>query len=94
MPRSKSKKLPSFRSIDALVRFFEAHDMGEYAGQMPETKFDVAIKKRRFLIAIDGKLMNKTEIAKSKKLPAERLINAWLEEKVSGTGSSIDPDRT
>ena len=87
MPRSKSKKLPSFESIDELVRFFETHDMSTYADQMPEARFDIAIKKRKFLIAIDGKLMSKlTEVAKSKKLPAERLISSWLEEKL------LEPD--
>src|SRR5438045_503339 len=87
MPRSKSKRLPSFGLIDELVKFFESNDMSEYAGQMPEVKFDIAIKKRKFLIAIDETLMSKlTEIAKSKKLPAERLINSWLREKV------LEPD--
>lgn len=83
MPQSKSRRLSSFGSIDELVRFFDTHDMGKYFSQMPDAKFDIAIKKRRFLIAIDGKLMDKlTEIAKTKKLPTEKLINSWLEDKV------------
>jgi hypothetical protein len=87
MPKSKSRRLPPFGSIDELVKFFDSHDMGEYAGQMPEVKFDIRIKKRKFLIAIDEKLMSRlTEIAKSKKLPAERLINSWLREKL------LEPD--
>jgi len=85
--KNGSKKLPSFGSIDEVVRFFETHDMGDYAEQMPEAKFDVAIKRRKYLVAIDGKLMSKlTEIAKSKKLPAEKLIKSWLEEKL------LEPD--
>ena len=83
MAKSKNKNLPAFGSVTELTRFFETHDMGDYADQLPEAKFDVTMKRRKYLVAIDGKLMSKvTRIAKSKNLPAEQLINSWLEEKV------------
>ena len=88
MPKNKTRKLPVFGSVGEVTRFFDIHDMGHYAAQLPEAKFDIAIKKRKYLVAIDGKLMTKlTEIAKSKKLPAQQLINSWLEEKV------LEPNR-
>ena len=46
MARSKSKKIPSFKSLDELVDFFDTHDLGEYLNGMPEAQFDVGIKKR------------------------------------------------
>jgi hypothetical protein len=48
--------------------------------------FDIALKRHKYLVAIDGKLMSKlTEIAKAKKLPAQKVIHDWLEEKVIKT---------
>ena len=82
MAKSK-KKLPEFGSVGELVRFFDDHDMGEYAEDLREVKFDITIKRRKYLVAIDGSLMDKvSEIARSKNLPAEQLITSWLEEKV------------
>jgi len=34
--------LPGFDSTDQLVEFFDTHDMGDYAAQMPEVQFEVA----------------------------------------------------
>jgi hypothetical protein len=83
MPRSNAKKMPEFESVAEVTHFFETHDMGDYPGQLPEVDFDISVKRRKYLVAIDGKLMHQlTEIAKVKKLPAEKLIHNWLAEKV------------
>ncbi len=84
MAKSKSKKLPSFGSLDELVQFFDTHDLGEYWESMPKAHFEVDIKRRTHLVAIDDEIMSKlTDIAKSKKVPPEKLINSWLKEKLS-----------
>jgi hypothetical protein len=33
--------MPTFGSLDELVKFFETHDFGEYWDQMPEAHFDM-----------------------------------------------------
>ncbi len=84
MVRSKSKTLPKFESLDELVEFFDTHDMGEYWDEMPEASFDINIKKRKHLVAIDEEIIPKlNEIAKSRKVSSEKLINSWLKEKIS-----------
>ena len=66
MAKSKSKKLPSFGSLDELVQFFDTHDLGEYWESMPKAHFEVDIKRRTHLVAIDDEIMSKlTDIAKS-----------------------------
>ncbi len=83
MAKSKSKRLPRFSSLDELVEFFDAQDMGEYWDEMPEGYFEIDIKKRKHLFAIDADLAEKlTQIAKAKRTPSERLINSWLKEKI------------
>ncbi len=71
--------------IDELVEFFDTHDMGEYWDQMPEAHFDIDIRSRRHIFTIDAEIADKlTEIARSKQIPSEALINEWLREKIMG----------
>lgn len=83
MAKSKPKNLPKFDSLDELVDFFDEHDLGDYLDQMPEAHFDVDLKQRTHLFAIDEDLSTRlSEIAKAKQVPAETLINTWLREKL------------
>jgi len=83
MARTKTKSIPRFRSLDELVEFFDTQDMGEYLKEMPEAKFEVDIKRRTHLFALDAELASKlTEIAKLKQTSSESLINAWVKEKI------------
>jgi hypothetical protein len=86
MARNKSKSLPKFESLDKLVEFFDTHDMGEYWEQMPEAHFDVDLRTRKHLVAIDEEIIPRLdEIAKSKKVSSESLINSWLREKIEAS---------
>ncbi len=49
MPKSKSKTLPEFKSLNELVEFFDNHDLGEYWDEMPESEFEVNLKKKTHL---------------------------------------------
>ena len=83
MEKNKSKTLPRSKSIKELIDFFETHDMGDYWEEMPEAHFEVNIKKRKHLVALEEDIVGKlTEIAKSKKVSSESLINAWLKDKI------------
>ncbi|HEX8844279.1 MAG TPA: CopG family antitoxin [Pyrinomonadaceae bacterium] len=81
MRENESQSLPPFASLDELVEFFDTHDMGDY--EMPEAHFDVNIKRRTQLVAIDEEIASRLgEIAKEKQIPAEALVNSWLKEKI------------
>ena len=83
MTKSKSENLPRFGSLDELVKFFETHDLAEYWTDMPEAHFEVDIKRKTHLFAIETGLANKlTEIAKNRETSSATLINAWLKEKI------------
>jgi len=83
MEKSKSKRLPRFGSVSKLVGFFDTHDMGDYWEQMPEADFNVDLKHSRHLVAINEDLMTKlAAVAKAKHVSSQRLVNAWLEEKL------------
>lgn len=83
MPKSKTKKLPRFKSLDDLVEFFDSQDLGEYWEEMPEALFEVELKRRTHLFALDTELADKlSEIAKAKHVSSETLIDSWLREKI------------
>jgi hypothetical protein len=86
MEKNRTKALPRSKSVKELVDFFETHDMGDYWEQMPQAHFDVNIKKRKHLVALEEDIVDKlTEIAKSKKVSSESLINTWLKDKIRRT---------
>jgi hypothetical protein len=83
MGKSKSSPRPKFTSLDALVEFFETHDMGEYWDDLPEAYFDIDIRRRTHLFALDEDLVERlATIAKARRVPSKTLINEWLREKV------------
>ncbi len=83
MEKNRSKTLPRSKSVKELVNFFETHDVGDYWEQMPEAHFDVNIKKRKHLVALEEDIVDKlTEIAKAKRVSSESLINTWLKDKL------------
>jgi hypothetical protein len=84
MAENDSKKLPSFASLDDLVEFFDTHDMDEYEEALPEAHFEVDLRRKTHLVAIDEETNNRlTEIAEQERTPAESLVNSWLKEKLS-----------
>ncbi|MFQ5886835.1 MAG: CopG family antitoxin [Anaerolineae bacterium] len=75
--------MPHFASLDELVEFFDTHDLGEYWDQMPEVHFEVDIRRRTHLFAIDEELASKLiRIARARQISSEALINSWLREKI------------
>jgi len=81
--KNKSENMPHFASLDELVEFFDTHDVGEYWDQMPEAHFEVDIKTKTHLFAIDDDLATElSEIARSRQIPAQMLVSSWLREKI------------
>jgi len=84
MTENNSQQSQSFASLDELVEFFDANDVGDYLEQKPEVDFEVNLQKRTHLIAIDEKLAGRlNKIAQQEQTSAETLVNSWLEEKIS-----------
>jgi hypothetical protein len=77
-------RLASFTSLNELVDFFDNHDMGDYEDVLQEAHFEVDVRKKTHLVAIDEETNSRlTEIAEQERIPAESLVNSWLKEKVS-----------
>lgn len=82
----KPKHLPEFETLDEMVEFFDTQDLGDYIDQMPEVEFEVDIKRRVYTITLDSDLAEKlTEIARSRQVSSEDLVNTWVREKLRNT---------
>ena len=87
MEENKSKQLPRFDSLDQLVEFFDNNDLGDYLDSLPEVEFQVNIKHRQRLVALDEDVAVKVEkIAQARHTSSQALVNDWLREKVIQVG--------
>lgn len=83
MARNDSKSAPKFQSLDELGEFFDSNDLGDYLDEIPQVNFEVDLKKRTHLIALDESVALKlSEIAKAKRVSSQRLANSWLKERI------------
>ncbi|MDT5159068.1 MAG: hypothetical protein QOC99_804 [Acidobacteriota bacterium] len=73
-----------FDSLEQAAEFWDTHDSADYEEYMSGVEFEADVKKRTYLISLDGELYRKVDaIARKKGVPAEALVNRWIEEKAS-----------
>ena len=84
MRKSKPDNQMPFATDRELVSFFDDHDMGDYMKYMPQARFDVELSERTHLVAIEDDVMSKiAEIAETKHISTEALVDSWLREKIN-----------
>lgn len=93
MPRKSSKAtrkdsqdpLPRhFKSLEEAADFWDSHDSADYDEYFKDVEAEVDIKRRTYLISIDGPLYDKVQaIARKKHIALETLVNRWIQEKAS-----------
>jgi hypothetical protein len=73
-----------FDNLEEAAEFWDTHDSADYEEFMLEVDSEVDIKRRTYLISLDGELYRRVRaIAQEKGVPAETLVNLWVEEKAS-----------
>jgi len=73
-----------FKSIEDAAEFWDNHDLGDYWDLTHEAHFEVDIKRRVFLTALEPQLAKKlTGVARQQGVSTETLINVWLTEKLA-----------
>jgi len=84
----EKKRRPSlpehFDSLEQAADFWDTHDSAEYGDYLTDVEFEVDVKKRTYLISLDGELYRKVHaIARERGVAPETLVNRWIEEKAS-----------
>ncbi|MGH7449878.1 MAG: CopG family antitoxin [bacterium] len=73
-----------FKSIEEAAEFWDNHDLADYWDLTREAHFEVDIKRRVFLTALEPQLAKKlTGVARQQGVSTETLINVWLTEKLA-----------
>jgi len=87
MKRYKNKidAIPNhFDTINEASEFWDSHDLGDYWDQTKEVHFEVEIEYEKNYYALEKEISEKIEeIAKSRGVSAETMVNLWLKEKIS-----------
>jgi predicted HD phosphohydrolase len=81
----KSKTLSTWQNhtLDELVAYVDAHDLGDYLDRLPEVEFEVDIQEKTHVFSLDEDIAEKlTEIANSEKKLSKELIHSWLKAKI------------
>ncbi len=83
-----SKKKPDpipdhFESVEEAAEFWDSHDLADYQDSTTEAEFEVDIRRRVYLTALEPGLAKQlTVIAHRQGISTETLINVWLTEKI------------
>lgn len=89
MARSKKERDPipeQFKTIEGAAEFWDSHDLGDYWDLTSEASFDVDIRQRVFLTALEPELAKRlTDCARKQGVSTETLINVWLSERLAET---------
>jgi len=73
-----------FGSLEEAGPFWDTHDSADYEKDMVDTAYEVDIRRRTFLAALDNGLYRRVRsIARKKGVSTETLLNMWIEEKAS-----------
>jgi hypothetical protein len=72
-----------FHSLEEAAEFWDTHDSADYEDYMSDIEYEGDIKYRTYLVALDTNLYQKVRaMAEKKGVPAETLVNQWVQEKV------------
>ena len=72
-----------FNSLEEAAEFWDTHDSADYEDYMRDIEYEGSIKFKVYLVALNGDLYDKVRaIAEKKGVPAEALVNQWVQEKV------------
>ncbi|MEM9215612.1 MAG: CopG family antitoxin [Cyanobacteria bacterium P01_F01_bin.150] len=83
MVESNATSLPKFESEQKLVDFFDSHDMGDYANELPEASFEVDIQQKHYLVSVNETRMQQLlTVARDQHVSVELLLDNWLKEKL------------
>ena len=73
-----------FGSIEEAADFWDSHDLADYWNLTRKADFEVDIRRRVFLTALEPELAKKVaDCARRQGISTETLINLWLSEKLA-----------
>ena len=79
--KAKTTSVSKSRTLKELSNFWDTHDAADYP--LNRVEFEVNVSARQYYVAVDPDLLAKVrQVAHSRGLSAESLINLWLQERL------------
>jgi hypothetical protein len=88
MARNSTKNLPSFRSVDEFVAFFESHDMGQYWEKLPKVEVEVSLASRN-VSSNTGKRWTSTQLRELRQLARQNIPTRVIGLKLGRTENAV-----
>jgi hypothetical protein len=84
------KQIPKMNSYEEIAEFWDTHSLADYWDQTEPAEFEIDPRARqRYLVAVDpGVLKRVGQIAQSRGLATESLVNLFLEQRLREVESS------
>lgn len=83
-------KVPQTDSIEELARFWDTHDLTDFADELEEVKESVFEHQTEVTIRLEPQDASAvTELAKSRGISQANLIQEWIVERIQTSAGSI-----
>ena len=87
-------KIPQTDSIEELARFWDTHDLTDFADELEEVKESVFEHQTEVTIRLEPQVEPQdasavTELAKSRGISQANLIQEWIVERIQTSAGSI-----
>jgi len=88
----KGMKIPEFKTIEEMARFWNSHDISDFKDQLIEVKEPIfeKMKSRIILLTLDSEQYDKLKkIAHQKKLNTISLLNKWVIKQIEDESNQL-----
>ena len=83
-------KIPQIDSIEELARFWDTHDLTDFADELEEVNESVFEPQTEVTIRLEAQDASAvTELAKSRGVSQANLIQEWVVERIQASASSM-----
>ena len=92
----KSQRIPDTDSIEELSRFWDTHDLTDFADQLEEVRTPVFVRgaEPSFAIALKPKEVQALKrMARSEGVQEAMLVREWVREKLRRSSSNKPPNK-
>lgn len=87
MPKNKEKIDPlpeNFQSLQEASDFWDTHSAADYWDESTEATFEIELDEEPRYFILEREIAKKLhQVAKIEKVPAETLLNLWMQEKLT-----------
>ena len=88
MAKNKKRRDPiprGFKTVEELQDFWDTHSVADYDDLFKDVRFDVDLKSRTNLVAVEPTLMQElVKRAHATGVSTETLVNLWLSKQLRG----------